>query len=155
MKPKIPVILLLLSIFSVYFLCPVLCSSLRGQTCSVSAAGQPTNKDLASVRQSSGTDSDSSTCCGAKKSDTNPDNNTDEENDNCCPDHLGIFKTIDYQRFSQSLEKSTQSVATVASFLEFPAFPRHSTVILDRHTVPIPASPSYDISPRAPPFFLA
>ena len=155
MKLKTTVILLLLSIFSVYFLCPVLCPSLGIQTCSVFAVSQPTNQWIDSVSQLSETRSNSSTCCRTKKSETTPDNASGEENDNCCFDHLGILKTSEHQRTSQTFEKSLPSVAVIASCLEIPSFSTYSTLVLDRHPVPSLNPSSYQISPRAPPFFLA
>ena len=155
MKLKTTVILLLLSIFSVYFLCPVLCPSLGVQTCSVSAVSQPENQGIASGSQLSETRPNSSTCCRTKKSETTSDNAPGEQNDNCCFDHLGIFKTSEHQRTSQTSEKSFPSVAVIASSVEINIFPAHSTVVLDRYPVPTSGPPSCQISPRAPPFFLA
>ena len=155
MKPKTTVILLLLSIFSVYFRCPVLCPSLGTQTCSVSDVSQLQNQEVASVSQFSETHSNSSGCCRTKKSEATPDNNPGEENDNCCFAHLGIFKTSKYQRSSQTLEQSLPSVAVIASSVEINALPTHSTAVLDRHLDSSLDPPSYQISPRAPPFSLA
>ena len=153
MNSKTTIVLLLLSIFSVYFLCPVLCPSLEIQTCSVYAVSQPQNQVVAAASQFSETQSNSSTCCRSEKSETTPGNDPGEENDTCCFDHLEIFKTIEYQRASQSLEQPISSVAVISSF-ETNTFPAHSTVVLDRYPVPILDSPTYQISPRAPPFTL-
>ena len=155
MKPKSTVILLLLSIFSVYFLCPVLCPSLGTQTCSASAVSQPQNQWVTAASQISETQSNGSTCCRTKKSETTPGNDPGEEDGNCCFDHLGIFKTSEYQRTSQTLEQSFKSVAVIASSVEINTFPAHSTVVLDRHLDSSLDPPSYQISPRAPPFSLA
>ena len=155
MNPKTTVILLLLSIFSVYFLCPVLCPSLGTQTCSVFTVSQPKNQGIASVSQFSETHSSSSTCCRTRNRETTPDNDSDDRNDNCCFDHLGILKASEYQRFSQTLEKSLSSVAVIASCLEVRTFFTYSTTVLGCYAVPILDPPSYQISPRAPPFSLA
>lgn len=155
MKPKTTVILLLLSIFSTHFLCPVVCPSLGTQTCSVSAVSQPENQGVAVVSPLSETHASSSTCCRTKKSGTIPGNDSDEGNDNCCFDHLGIFNATEYQRFAQTLEKSLSFVAATISCVEIHTFPAHSTFVLDRYPVLILDPPSYQISPRAPPFSLA
>ena len=155
MNPKTTVILLLLSIFSVYFLCPVLCPSLGTQTCSVFTVSQPKNQGIASVSQFSETHSSSSTCCRTRNRETTPDNDSDDRNDNCCFDHLGILKASEYQRFSQTLERSLPLVAVIIPRLAIPVFSAHSTVALNRYPVPILDPPSYQISPRAPPFSLA
>lgn len=155
MKLKTTVVLLLLSTFSVYFLCPVLCPSLGTQTCNVSLTEQPKGQGVASVSQFSETHSSGSTCCRTNESETTPNNDSDEGNDNCCFDHIGIFKTSEYQRFSQTVEKSLPSVAVIASRVEIPTLPTHSSVFLDRHLDSTLDPPSYQISPRAPPFSLA
>ena len=156
MKFKTTVVLLLLSIISVYFLCPVLCPLIGTQTCGVSNAEQPKNQGTASVWQFSEHHASRSTsCCRTKKSETTPDDHSGEENDNCCFDHLGIFKTSEYQRTSQTLEQPLPSVAVIASSVEINTFPAHSTVVLDRHLDFSLDPPSYQISPRAPPISLA
>ena len=155
MNPKTTVILLLLSIFSVYFLCPVLCPSLGTQTCSVFTVSQPKNQGIASVSQFSETHSSSSTCCRTRNRETTPDNDSDERNDTCCFDHLGILKASEYQRFSQTLERSLPLVAVIASCLEVRTFFTYSTTVLGCYAVPILDPPSYQIFPRAPPFSLA
>ena len=155
MKLKTTVISLLLSIFLVYFLCPVLCSSVRTESCSVSIVDQPKSQGIASVSQFSETQSGSSTCCRTENRETTPENDSDEGNDNCCLDHLGILTGSEYQRFSQTLEKSLPLVAVITPRLEVPAFSTHSTIVLDRYPDSILDLPSYQISPRAPPFSLA
>ena len=155
MKLRTTVILLLLSIFSVYFLCPVFCSLVRTESCSVSTAVQPKSQGIASDSQFSETHSSSSTCCRTEKYEPTPDNIPSEGNDNCCLDHLGILTGSEYQRFSQTLEKSLPIVAIITPRLEVPSFYTHSTVVLDRYPDSILDPPSYQISPRAPPFSLA
>lgn len=155
MNSKTTVVLLLLSIFSVYFLCPVLCPLIGTQTCGVSNAEQSKSQGIASVWQPSEHHASRSTCCRTKKSETTPDDHSGEENDNCCFDHLGIFKTSEYQRTSQTSEQSLPSVAVIISCIEINTFPAHSTVGLDRYLDPSLDPPSYQISPRAPPFSLA
>lgn len=155
MKITTPVVLLLLSVFSVYFLCPVLCPSLESRSCSVLAVSQPQNQGVAAVSQLSEIYSNSLTCCRTKTSETSPNRAPREENDNCCFDHLEIFKTSQHPRTSQTLEQSVPSVAVIATCIEINAFPTHSTVSLDRYLDFTLDPPSYQISPRAPPFSLA
>lgn len=155
MKLRTSVILLLLSIFSVYFLCPVLCSSVRTESCSVSTVVQPKSQGIATDSQFSETHSSSSTCCRTEKNEPTPDNIPGERNDNCCLDHLGILTGSEYQRSSQSLEKSLPLVAVITPRFEGPAFYTHAAVILNRYPDSILDLPSYQISPRAPPFSLA
>ncbi|MDE0041091.1 MAG: hypothetical protein OXT74_03595 [Candidatus Poribacteria bacterium] len=155
MKLKTSVILLLLSIFSVYFLCPVLCPTLRAESCSVFIIGQSESQVTVSVSQGADTHSSESTCCRTGNRKTTPDGDTDEGNDNCCFDHLGIFKTSEYQRTFQTLEQPFPSVAVIAFSVEINTFPAHFTVVLDRHLDSTLDPPSYQISPRAPPFSLA
>ena len=155
MKLNTTVVLLLLSTFSVYFLCPILCPSIGNQTCGVSNAEQPKSQGIASVWQFSETHSNNSTCCRTKKSETIPDNDPGEENNNCCLDHLGILKAREYQRFSQTVEKSLPSVAVIVPRLTIPVFSTNSTVVLNPYPDPILDPTSYQISPRAPPFSLA
>ena len=155
MKLKTTVVLLLLSTFSVYFLCPVLCPSIGTQTCGVSNTEQPKSQGIDTVWQRSEHHASSSTCCRTKKSEATPGDHSDEEKDNCCLDHIGIFKISEYQRFSQTVEKSLPSVAVITSCVEIPTLPTHSTVFLDRFLDSALDPPTYQISPRAPPFFLA
>lgn len=155
MKLKTTVVLLLLSTFSVYFLCPVLCPSLGIGTCGVSTAEQPERQGIASASQFSKPYASSSTCCRTKKSEATPGDHSDEEKDNCCLDHLGILKAREYQRFSQTVEKSLPSVAVIVPRLTIPVFSTNSTVVLNPYPDPILDPTSYQISPRAPPFSLA
>ena len=155
MKPKTTVVLLLISTFSVYFLCPVLCLSLETRSCTVFAGSQPRSQGVAPVSQFSETRSNSSTCCRTKASKTTPDNDPGEENDNCCFDRLEIFQTSEYPRTAQTLEQSFRSVVVIASRIEVNAFLTHSAVFLDRYPISYLDLPSYQISPRAPPSSLA
>ncbi len=155
MKPKTTVVLLLISTFSIYFLCPVLCPSIGNQTCGVSNADQPKSQGIDPVWQSSEHHTSSSTCCRTKKSDTTPGNHSDEEKDNCCLDHLGILKAREYQRSSQTVEKSFPSIAVIVPRLTIPVFSTNSTLVLNPYPDPILDSSFYQVSPRAPPFSLA
>lgn len=155
MKLKTTVVLLLLSTFSVYFLCPVLCPSIGTQTCGVSNVEQPKSQGIASVWQLSEHHASSSTCCRTKKSEATPGDHSSEQKDNCCLDHLGILKAREYQRFSQTAEKSLPSVAVIVPRLTIPVFSTNSTVVLNPYPDPILDPTSYQISPRAPPFSLA
>ena len=155
MKLKTTVVLLLLSTFSVYFLCPVLCPSIGTQTCGVSNTEQPKIQGIDPVWQLSEHHASSSTCCRTKKSEATPGDHSDEEKDNCCLDHLGILKAREYQRFSQTVEKSLPSVAVIVPRLTIPVFSTNSTVVLNPYPDPILDPTSYQISPRAPPFSLA
>ena len=155
MKSKTTVVLLLLSIFSVYFLCPVLCSLPGTRTCGASTAEQTKSQAMVSVSQYSEIRSSSSPCCRTKKSETTPDDHSDEEKGNCCPDHLGILKASEYQRSSQTSHKSSPLVAVIIPLLAFPVSSTHSAIVLNSYPNPVPDPPSHQISPRAPPFFLA
>ena len=155
MKFKTTVVLLLLSIISVYFLCPVLCPLIGTQTCGVSNAEQPKSQETASVEQFSEHHASSSTCCRTKKSDTTPGDHSNEEKDNCCLDHLGILKAREYQRFPQTVEKSLPSFGAIVPRLTIPVFSTNSAVVLNPYLDPILDSTSYQISPRAPPFSFA
>ena len=155
MKPKTTVVLLLISTFSVYFLCPVLCPSIGNQTCGVSNTEQPKSQGIDPVWQSSEHHTSSSTCCRTKASETTPDNDPGEENDICCFDRLEIFQTSEYPRTAQTLEQSFRSVVVIASRIEVNAFLTHSAVFLDRYPISYLDLPSYQISPRAPPSSLA
>ena len=152
MNPKTPVVLLLLSIFSVYFLCPVLCPSLETRSCSVFAGSQATSQGVADVSQFAETRANSATCCRTKTSESSPTNNPGEENDNCCFDRLEIFDTSEYPRSAPTLEQSFPLVAAIASCIDVNAFPTDSAEFLDRYPISYLDPPSYQISPRAPPF---
>ena len=155
MNSKTTVVLLLLSIFSVYFLCPVLCPAIGTQTCGASNAEQLKSQGIAAVWQPSEHHASSSTCCRTKKSETTPGDHSGEEKDNCCLDHFGILKAREYQRFSHTVEKSLPLVAAIVPRLTIPVFSTNSTVVVNPYPNPIPDSTSYQISPRAPPFSVA
>ena len=155
MKPKTTVVLILLSTFSIYFLCPVLCPLIGNRSCGVSNAEQPKSQSIASIWQFSEPHSTSSACCRTKKSETTPCGHSEEDTDNCCLDHLGILKAREYQRFSQTVENFLPAIAVIVPCLTIPVFSTNSTVVLNPYPDPIPDPTSYQISPRAPPFSLA
>ena len=155
MTVKTAVILLLVSIFSVYFLCPVLCPALQAENCSVSTADQAGSHRLDFALPTSETHSSGSTCCPTENKGAAPDESPEKSDDNCCLDRLELLKASEVNSSSPTPDKlpSFNTLIPARS-----AIPTLSTSFVPHFQLSPHSSldpPHYQISPRAPPFFLA
>ena len=146
--------LFLLSLASVYFICPVQCTVIQ-------EAGENTGSDTVSshhqhrIGSQAVGETSQFTCCQSEKQPSPPHEPQEEEQGHCCLNQWDSLGASEPQLASQ-IQKDTFSFVIL-----IPTTPRisSSAVSFTSH-IQLPYNPYADpsipqLSPRAPPFFLA
>ncbi len=145
--------LFLLSLASVYFICPVQCAAIQ-------EAGENADSDEVSSHHQHRIDSQAadetnqSTCCESENQPTLPHERQEEEEGYCCFNQWESLGTSEPQLASQIQKDTFLSVVLI------PKTPRVSfdsvsfTAYLQLPHDPRTDPPLLQLSPRAPPFFL-
>ena len=152
MKFKDVYALVLLSISSVYFLCPVLCPALREADCG------DAESDKASIYRQSLTlsqttaETDNPTCCHAENQPVRPHESQNDGDDNCCLNRWELLGASEPQLVSQIQKGKFSFVALIPAIPKISSDSVSFTSYLQFAYKPYKDSPTQQISPRAPPF---
>ena len=152
MKFKKLCALFLLSIASIYFICPVLCAAIK-------ETGEGTTSDKASSCQQQPTGSptvdeiDRSTCCQDENEPTSPHENHGEEGGNCCFSRWESLESSEPQLASHLQKNTFLSVFLILATPRISSDSVSFTVYLQFSHKPYTDPSLLQLSPRAPPFF--
>ena len=153
MKLKSDYLFLVLSIYTIYFLRPILCSSVQTAGCDSSNPDHASVSQFYLALQRSEKTLSAPTCCPTENRAASP--HDEESQENCCSTRLELLKASEFNPFPRTRDKLTSFVALIPTFSAIPTISTPSAV----HLRPSPNSaldpPHYQISPRAPPFSLA
>lgn len=151
MKFKNLCALFLLSIASVYFICPVQCAAIRD-------AGENTAADGALIHQrhlttSHAVDENSQlTCCDDKDHPIPSHENREEGEGHCCFDRWESLGTSEPQLVSQIQKDTFSSVVLIPTTAKISSASVSFTAYLQLPHKPYTDPPISQLSPRAPPF---
>ena len=146
--------LFLLSLVSIYFICPVRCTAIPeagGDTASIKVSSHQQHQ----IGSQTVDETNPAACCDSENRPTPPRQNHEDEEGHCCLNQWESLGTSEPQLPSQ-IQKDTFAVV-----LLIPTTPRISsdlvsfTVYLQLSHKPHTDPPIPQLSPRAPPFFLA
>lgn len=144
----------LLSIASVYFICPVQCAAI-GEGDGHAAADTGTLHQRYLTESESTVDGPDSSCCNTKDQSVPTHENREEREQHCC------FNRWESLGDSEPQLSSPIQKATFSSVLLVPVIPRISSISVSFNARlqlsynPYTDPPTPQRSPRAPPFFLA
>ena len=144
----------LLSIASVYFICPVQCAAI-GEEDGHAAADTGTLHQRYLTESEGTVDEPESTCCNTKDQSVPTHENREEREQHCC------FNRWESLGDSEPQLSSPIQKATFSSVLLVPVVPRISSIFVSFNARlqlsynPYTDPPTPQRSPRAPPFFLA
>ena len=154
MKSKQVIAYLLLIIFSIYFLCPVLCSALRIEDDIISVSKNVSINKLDLLASSFKANLQQLGCCQAKDKKFSSQNNQHEENDNncCCTNLLELLAQSDSQFFNCRTQETFSSIVCLPSSIAIPSISTSSLLSFQPCQNSHFHSPYHQISIRAPPF---
>ena len=154
MKFKNLCALFLLSIASVYLICPVQCEVIR-------EAGETTPSDQISIHQrhltrtQTADETNQSTCCNTENQPTPPYEKRENKEGHCCFDRWESLGTSEPQLASQIQKDTFSFVVLIPSTPKISSESATFTFHFQFSYTPYTDSPIPQLSPRAPPFSLA